>query len=358
MATEHAVLTLTPSVWRATKRNALVEDLSDDMVDGEATVDYQNLVPGSFRGRFRRLGAWTDYADCLAVFLKISYGDGTSVTEQIGLYVPLPSPHTHAETEEEIEVEARDLTWLLSVDTTSDSYTVAVGTSYVGAVRTLLDAADLTRHNISSDGDRTTTTDISWGPGTSKLEIVNHLLQGCEHHPLSTDRTGRLVSAKVGDLTTTEPAATYGAGSVVGTVRHDPDTTTLCNHVVVVKDNPGEAPLVATLTNDNPASPTSTVALGVTISRVVRDPYLADQAAADALARKVLEEGSAVYNVMTLETLPDLAGIDGRVVAIDLKGRDGSVVDDGTWWRRGWALPLAAGTMRHELGKLTIFEGV
>jgi hypothetical protein len=134
----------------------------------------------------------------------------------------------------------------------------------------------------------------------------------------------------------------------------------IANRIVVRKES-GQAAIVSVATNDDPRSPVSTVRLGMTLTREVSGDEvntITDQAAADALARRYLEEAAAQYTTLELTTSPDLRETR-EVYALDIRDASGRVVADGRWWCDGWQLGFTAkdGAMRHRLHRLEAFGG-
>lgn len=355
---------LTARLYTATRHNELREDITDLVLGGRVTYDQDRDIKMSFEATVRDPSRVRPYEDFLAPFLTLTYADGAEVTEQLGLYVAAPPKRTATPQLTRGQLDGRDLTWLLASETVDAPYTVAAGTNYLAAVQTILAGMGITRFSFPATG-LTLATATTWPPGTSKLRIVNDLLQGAGYYALYMTRDGRLTSQPWRTLASVEPAVRYatpatGRVRVVGAVEIEPDVSRLANKITVIRDDPGKAPLVATAVNDNPASPVSTVSLGVTIAREVRDQNLATQAEANALARRLLEEAASVYTRLKLSTTPDPSRNPHEVYELAIVNGAGDPVAHGRWWCSGWRIGFTPqdGRMEHELNKLVPFGSV
>jgi hypothetical protein len=229
----------------------------------------------------------------------------------------------------------------------------------VTAVETILTDMGFTRIAITPSS-RVLTSDRSWKPGTTKLEVINNLLNGAGYYSLYTRKDGSFASSpyesikSAGASTTYDTTDPYARVKVIRTITLDSTSDRIVNKVVVIKDNSNEAPIVVTRQNTNPNSPTSIQSLGVTIARVDRDSNLIDEAAAETKAMRLLEEGSMVYQRLKMTTTPDLEREANETYRLNIIDARGELVADGLWNCRGWEIGFnpSDGFMTHQLSNV------
>jgi hypothetical protein len=324
------------TVYRADKNNTLQDDLTSYITQGTATLDITQPVPWSFHATITTPSILTPYVDCLAPFLTLTYPDGSVKTGQMGLFLVMPSPASSTALITTGSVDARGLEWILSVDAVTDSYNVAAGIDYLTAVADVIKTTGITRYSLPPSGI-VTPGPFTWKSGTSKITIINELLAGAGYYPLTSDRTGQLTSWLVPDLTTVAPAVTYtvAGGQVINTVDTQPLLDRFCNKVIVIADDAKRTAFVTILTNSNPANPTSTVALGITVVKVFQMPKAATSTQTLAMAHRLLDEGAAVYQQIKLRVLPDPTRDPREIIGVNLTDNNGNVVANANYSCQG-----------------------
>lgn len=346
-------------LWRATIDNQLVENISDIFTGGNVSLNHDRAIKHQAAIHVSDQGRITPYVDYLAVFLNRRYGDGTTwQRDQIGLYTTKVPPGTHTVERSEALFTGHDLTDMLARHAFTDAYNVAASTNYVDAVTTIMALAGITRHNIVATTQETAAA-ISFAVGTTYLDACNTLLEAIGYYHLAMDPDGRMVSRPTSDIVYTEPYRTVTADDLMEPVVTQPTDTTVANVVIVVQDNFNAESLTATVRNDDEDSPTSTANLGV-ITRVEKRSDLADQDAVDALASRLLSEGRTFYQVAATRLLPDPAVLIPHQT-IQLNGTGSLTPLNGRWWVRTATVgftPETAGP-RIELNRVTDqIEGV
>lgn len=325
--------TVWTELWRATKLNALVEDVSDILTGGSVSMNVDR--DPKLDARFMvtdpaRLGPYTDY---LAPFSNIVYDDGRpSVRQQVGLFtIRVPSGSRSIDWAT-AEYHARDLTADLARQAFDDTYNIAVGTNYVTAIIAIIESAGFLRHSIVATS-QTLASNLSIEAGTTKLAAVNQLLKAVGYYNLYTTGDGRLTSKPSQAVQYVEPLMTLTSDDIEGEIETQPLDTTVANVIIVLKNDPAAVPLKAIRRNDDPASPTSTVNLGEIARSPETVPDLADQAAVDAYADRLLSEGRTFYRTSRIITLPNPDVImPHQTVRLDLSGKQ--AVFNGLWWIR------------------------
>jgi hypothetical protein len=352
-----------PTLWRATKLNEFREDITRYVSSGRVTYDEDRAIKMSFAVKVSDPEVIDPYRDFLAPVLTLVYPDGEVITEQVGLYAVAPPKQSASTQLTRGDLDGRDLTWLLSVDTLTAPYTVTAGTNRIEAVRIVLNAMGLTRHVIA-DSPLTFDSDTTWPPDTSKLDLVNDILGGTGFYTLYMLRDGYLASMPWRDMESVQPAVSYatpalGKVRVIRTVEIDPDPGRIVNQVTVIRDDPAKDPLIAFGVNDNPASPVSTVTLGITIGRTIKDQNIASQSEADKLVARTLQEAASVYTRLKLTTTPDPSRNPHEVYELAISNAAG-IVAEGVWWCTGWSVGFTPsdGPMTHDLNKLVPYRTV
>jgi hypothetical protein len=253
------------------------------------------------------------------------------------------------------KIDGRGLEWVLSVDAVTDVYNVNSGVDYLTAVADVIKSSSITRYSLPPSGVLTPGP-FSWKHGTSKLAIINELLAAAGYYPLTSDRTGRLTSWPVPDLLTVAPAASYTVANaqVVDTVEFQPLLDRFCNKVLVIADDAKRHVFATILTNSNPANPTSTVALGITIIKVYQMPKAATTTQTSIMAHRLLDEGSAIYSQIKIKALPDPTRNPREVVDVDLTDDNGVQIATGNYACIGMSHGFTAqdGYLELTLGKL------
>ncbi len=345
-------------------RNDVVRDISDQLLRGTVSMNEDLRIPMTFSALLRDPSVIRPQTDYLAPRLRVVWDDGSVVESQVGLYAVLPpGEQRHRWSGTEATIDARDLTWTLDAFAFDRTFTVASGVDVIEAVINILAYAGLFRYRLVS-GRHRLTEPRSFPAGTPALDMINGLLSSIGWYRLWPDSTGVLTSRPYQDAEDAAAVVTYRSGPgtelMTDTIVEKSPGAPAVNRIVVIKDTFGSsdaAPIVAVRTNTNPASPTSTVATGTLVSRTVRDSTLVDQAAANALADRLLREAAGRYRVLTLTTLPDPRRGMHEIYGVEISNAAGTAIAAGKWRCRTWELPFTPtdGLMRHEV---TTTEGV
>lgn len=291
------------------------------------------------------------YRDFVAVWLNREYDDGrASDSAQLGLFGVRVPPGTRTIERADAIYTGHDLTATVARYAFTDAYNIAAASNYVTAVTDILALAGITRTLIEPT-TQTTAAIISFPVGTSYLKAANSLLESIGYYNLSALPDGRLFSTPTRPLHLVEPYRIITDDDLMKPVEVQPTDTTVANIIIVVKDNPNAAPLTATRRNDAADSPTSTVNIGP-ITRVETRGDLADQAAVNALADRLLSEGRSFYQTAKLTILPDpRALIPHQTVRLALTGK--LEILNGLWWMRTAKVPLSTKATDVEINRVT-----
>jgi len=248
------------------------------------------------------------------------------------------------------EVEAYDLLQIYADDLVDARYTVPAGTPYIDAIRTLLAPGGTYPFPGTpriSPTSATVPIDREWDPGTSRLRIINDLLAAINYESLSFDEYGVAVVRPYVSPDQRAPEYTYGSGPngvTLPDVEQTLDLFAVPNRWVLVVSEPEEPPLVATYTNSNPSSPTSTVRRGRVITDFRTEQEAADLATLQARAARLAFEASQIYEAVEFATglMPIHSGNDVYQIV------DPRLSINARYVEHSWSMDLRAGsTMRH-----------
>lgn len=330
-------VTVEPKLFLATKENTLLDDISW-MMDGPGRVkvdpsadpiwnfEAEAIIHDDLPEAYQH---W--FAPVLDLITTRSDGLGRVRTrQQLGLYKTRPYPQRVDQWGGTVLMRGYDALWTLRSDFPGSPYTVAAGTNYSEAVRTILDARGFTRHSIQSTGN-VLPRKRSWDSDTSWLQIINNLLRGNGFLPLAPDNTGQLRSRRfqrIGDL---DPAATHTAADVVETVVIEPDEERFANHVLVEGTSPSGASFRREITNNDPNSPSSTVVLDFTKGIYEKSPDYRSQSAVDDRAEYLMERANSLQVRMQVRTKMLREFALHEAIKFDLSTNAGRRVATGKW---------------------------
>ena len=355
------VIEMKAFLYRSNKAGDRLENLSEDVIEGEVTFDQESEIKMSFKGKIQDITELTAYEDYVIPVLRLTYADGTQVEEQLGHYIVVPATRRHTYTSTEGDIDGRGLEWLLTLDEFEKGHTVNAGVDYVTAVRGILTDMGFRNIHIPLSG-KTLPKKRHWKSQTKKVEVINDLLDACNYTPIYTGRDGAFRSRPLPNTHATQPAVTYdaaGLGSeLVGTITETPDMTNFANRVIVLAEDAQRNQIRAVATNANPASPTSTVRLGFTKTITHTSKNLNNSTDALALAKRMLERASRHLVKLEIETLPDPARNPYEVYTIRARQDSGDYAAFGNYACTGWTIGFTPqqGSMKHKVERLEIYE--
>ena len=202
------------------------------------------------------------------------------------------------------EVEAYDLLQLLVDDKVADRTTVTASTNYITAIKTILEAAGITQHNLTATSI-TLPAARDWAPGTSKLQIMNDLLGAINYRSLFFDELGYAIARPYVAPSARDSEYTYADDDlsvIFPELEQGLDLFAIPNKFVCVCSESDRVALVSTYTNTNADSLTSTINRGRTIVDYRENVEAADQASLDAIVARVAFEASQIYEQVTFST--------------------------------------------------------
>jgi hypothetical protein len=186
-----------------------------------------------------------------------------------------------------------------------------------------------------------------WDPDTTRLTIVNDLLDMIAYESMSFDADGRGVVRPYVSPAERPAEYTYADDDesvMLPRVVRERDLHAIPNQWTLIKSEPDEPVITVTYRNSDPASPTSTVRRGRVISDVRGDEDAASEAAMIERAARLAFEASQVYEAVTFRTalMPVHDGNDVYKLAFE------GLAISGTYSEHTWEMTLEAGaTMEH-----------
>lgn len=249
----------------------------------------------------------------------------------LSLYVVTASPEKWEATGRTYSVEMHDKSTVLAQDAVEVTYTANTSDTVLEIVRDVIESAG---ESIAIDGSesRTLLNPMVWEAGTTKLAIVNDLLNAINYNSLWVDGVGAfrvtpyvrpaqrsirytVLNDENGERIVRE--LTDGAESIYQpNWSRDRDTYKVPNKVVTVAQGSESAqPLSGVATNENPDSPYSYPSRGRWIVRPITgvevpdysaevDPDAATEAFLNGVAQRQLIAASAVQARISVSTLP------------------------------------------------------
>lgn len=240
----------------------------------------------------------------------------TEVEQPLGIWLAAKPKDAFSDTAVTGEVELTDKTGILDQDVWSDAdghvgtYTAEKGSNVVALVRDLITATGETVGAISND-PTVLTSDLTWDVGTTRLKIINDLLDAGGFFSLYTDLYGQFQASKY-RAPADRPVAFQALGPFVRSDRsvmspdfdRERDIYAVPNRYVAITQGDGEAEgLVGVATNTDPDSPFSYPSRGRWITAVATGVEAVDQAAADTYAARQLRGATQVTSTFSMKHL-------------------------------------------------------
>lgn len=225
-------------------------------------------------------------------------------------------------------IEFLDKCVILLEDEVTESYGVAVNDLVVNRVRELIESTGETRHNIENSTERVRVA-RSWPAGTSKLTIINELLDSVSYSRIRATGGGVFVAQPLSsgidpiydfredDQTVYSPQ-----------IDDERDLLSIPNQIICKSTTDGEEePLVSVVQNQDPDNEWSIPRRGRVISRTIEDIEVTSQSVLDDIAIGYMSSSSQVTWRQTLRHLRLSLGIDDTVIGPN--GQEAKIVEYG-----------------------------
>lgn len=235
-------------------------------------------------------------------------------------------------------------------DTVDNRYSLPKGTNVIAEVKRLLNT-----HKINiPDSDYVTSTNREWEIGTSKLDIINDLLDTANYTSLRVDVEGYFISDPYILPSEREIEIEYvdDKESVLSpNMVEELDLFNVPNKFIGFTNNPDSEPLRSVYVNDNPNSITSTVSTGIVKTAEPIEVL-------DAISQEVLDERvkRAAYNASQVYSHIDfttaIMPIHDYMNTIYVKHKD---VLQGKYIETSWEIECKAGAlMKHRARRVVV----
>ena len=263
-----------------------------------------------------------------------------------------------------LDVSASDLTIYLVEGKSQGPYSVPSGTTYIGAVRDLINAIAAPIPTDLPEFASVLPIDATWPPGTSYYAIARDLLSGVGYRPLYALRGGAVTTTP---WAIDQAAVTYREGEGPRMVKRDEIARRNDRHqspkrVTAFVDDPRSALKGTRETRQIASGFLSPAQRGVTNqaasiggnSRPLSTRCVADAATLGTLAEWALQDSASRADQLNLTTLLDPRLEAHATIGVELDG-----VDAETWRSLIWTMTLSQdGAMRHTLGNATAVQTV
>lgn len=214
------------------------------------------------------------------------------------------------------------------------------GNTYTGVVDHILTEANLPKKITPSNASIPVVKE--WEAGTSKREIINDLLDAINYESLSFDEDGFAVVKPYVSPQVRGSEFTYRDDELsvmYPEVMQELDLFSIPNRWILTVSDPDRENIVVDFTNADPASPTSTVRRGRTITEFLSEQDASDEATLIEKASRLAFESSQVYEALEFDTglMPIHSGNDVYTLVYDPLGVNGQYSEVS------WDMDLSAG---------------
>lgn len=254
------------------------------------------------------------------------------------------------------EIECYDQSLVLRDDKSLERITIAQDTNVIDAVQFILASAGITNILLTPTSETLPNT-LEWPPGTSKLRMINDMLHSINYWPLIITSAGTSVARPYTQGQERPTEYTYvadGRSVLVGEMTAELDYFDVPNVWVGIVSEPDRPPMSKIVRNDEPLSPTSTVARGRDIVKVIDNMNSTSEAVLEqALIRRAVADMQG-YEAVTLQTALMPRHEDNDLIAIDYNKYG---PEPQRFVEQGWSMNLKAGElMTHTLSRIVRFD--
>lgn len=358
------VINMTAKLYRSNKKAQLLENISEDLIEGEVRFDEQNEIHMAFKAKIRDITELDAYSDWVVPVLRLQYAGGSITEERLGHFIVVPATRRYSQGSTEGDIDGRDATWLLTIDEFSKGYSIGAGNDFCLEVRNILRAMDMPLVSIPNSG-KTVPRKRTWEPGTKKLKVVNDLLDSAGFYPLHATRDGYLRSFQMLNLHDAEPDVFYSSSTtasqlrgITGVVIETPDMENFANRMVVVAEDAERNTIRVIERNDNTASPVSIPRLGITKTKTHVSKNINNATDARELCKRMLERAARHLVKLEINTVPDPRRNPYEVYLLQIDQSDGTNVATGKYACTGWTIGFKPnqGAMKHSVERLQIYQ--
>lgn len=244
---------------------------------------------------------------------------GIDGEQPLGIWLPAAPDEKWTDLGRSWQVSLTDKTSLLDQDIWTDGnsnpavYTAGPGTNIIATVRAQIAAVGGTTGAITDDPSSLSSA-MTWDVGTTRLKIVNDLLDAGGFFSLYCDMFGNFRADKY-RKPSDRPVAFQALGPFTQSGVMSPDWKVTRDiyavpnrFVAIGQGTDATAALVGTATNTDPASPYSYTSRGRWVTTVATGVAAVDQAAIDTYAQRHLQSATQITSTFAMQhlTLPGL----------------------------------------------------
>jgi len=254
------------------------------------------------------------------------------------------------------DVDAYDQSVILQAEKTEDNFYVSANDVYTDVIAEILTDLGITSFSITRS-TKTLPAQKVWDAGTSYLQILNDLLTAINYEPVYFDADGVAQVQPYIDPQSRTAEYTYDTGLTSVLVPEATQRLDLFNQPnkwVLIVSEPDRPLLRSVYTNTDPASPTSTVNRGRTITDVKTEQDVVDQATLDSKVAQLAQEASQVYEELEFKTaiMPFHSHRDVLHISYPQLGVEANYSETK------WGYTLEAGSaMTHNARRVIVLEG-
>jgi len=245
-----------------------------------------------------------------------------------------------------VEITAYDLTYLPRRSKIEQRVSLAAGTKYTDAVRSLLVDSGIDDMLIKDSSAVLATVREDWEPGTPRLTIANTLLAEINYHSLYEDPDGYIAVAPIAAPSISGITKRYSAGeySILYPAQDiELDYFDRPNVFVRYIQNGEIEVMRATAVNDSPGSPFSTVNASARVLDIAKLDNTADLATLQGTVDALKEASLLASNKVSFMTGPARHGL-WEIIALD----------DGVYQETDWSIELSPSMPMTHKGKQVI----
>lgn len=244
-------------------------------------------------------------SDQIQPWFVLHMPDGGTVKWSLGIFL-LESPNRNISGKiKKREIGAYDKTIIIDEFRFIERHFIPKGTNYIGAINKILTMAGITKIKLQ-DSNLALGQDKEFAAGIKGKEAITELLNEMNYTSINVDENGYMVAnlyVEPFKRTVTQIYSTDEYSIIAPELKEDNGLAGRPNVFVAIAKNIESEELVASFTNSDPLSPTSTVNRG---RMIVSEPYelesTANQETLDNYIKRIAIENSSGYSHLTFST--------------------------------------------------------
>lgn len=322
--------------------NVFIRDITPYVIEGSIEANIYADSKLSCRFEVREGGLVDDWVEWIAPYIKTEFPDGRVIESQCGLFVSITPNEVVTGIGTTYEIEGRDLPWLMSLRNPNLNFSIPKSKRRDTAIRDMFATQGVTNLAIPNIDDA---LDDVYRPtsesGRSYSEIINDLLDDVAHYNWWSDIEGVPTTMPYVDYATSPVARVWKNGDAVfEPFTNESITTTLANHIVVIKDDP-QAPIRVEVFNTDVSSPMHESRVG-RITREIANSDVKNSAAALALANQYKQEWGNIQRNATMQTFVEPGHDLHEIYGFEFVDDEGDPVPSmyGRYLVKGWRIDI------------------